>query len=44
MVVRLSPSPLQAIIDVSAKSPQDEPLKVDIIVDGNVLGTTPGQY
>ncbi len=44
IVVRLSPPQLQAIIDVSAQSPQGEPLKADIIVDGNELGTTPSQH
>ena len=41
--VNLKPSPLYAIIDVSAKSPQGEPLKAEIIVDGKELGMTPSQ-
>ena len=44
MVVRLIPHQLQAIIDVSAKSPRGEPLKALISVDGNELGTTPSQH
>lgn len=44
ILVNLSPSPIYAMIDVSARSSRGEPINAEIYVDGDKIGVTPSQH